>query len=156
MTPRSPSGRGEREGLEVPAGLADAEPPAVPLAALIAARAADSKLGTQTVVMSMSEMLGVVDAFVITSGRNGRQVRALSEEIERAVELTGGASPIAIEGLADASWVLMDYGDFVVHVFIEETRSYYDLEHLWSAAPRVEWQPDTQDAVHGGAWPPER
>jgi ribosome-associated protein len=47
---------------------------------------------------------------------------------------------VRVEGLADATWVLMDYGDFIVHVFLQETREYYDLEHLWSGAPRVEWR----------------
>ena len=49
-------------------------------------------------------------------------------------------APVRVEGLQDATWVLMDYGDFIVHVFLQETREYYDLEHLWSGAPRVEWR----------------
>ena len=51
-----------------------------------------------------------------------------------------------IEGLPDATWVLMDYGDFIVHVFLQETRDYYDLEHLWSGAPRVPWRRDVENA----------
>jgi ribosome-associated protein len=116
------------------------EEPAVPGTALVAARAADDKLGEATVVLAMGELLGIVDAFVVTSGRNDRQVRALVEEVERRVKDHDGTAPIAVEGLSDATWVLMDYGDFVVHVFEERTRSYYDLEHLWSGAPRVSWQ----------------
>ena len=112
----------------------------VPAEALVAARAADEKLGTDTVVLGMDEALGVVDAFVITSGRNTRQVQALVEEIEKQVKADGGRAPTSVEGLRDSSWVLMDYGDFLVHVFVEETRSFYDLEHLWSAAPRLRWQ----------------
>jgi ribosome-associated protein len=114
--------------------------PLVPDQALVAARAADDKLGSDTVVLAMGELLGVVDAFVVTSGRNDRQVRALVEEVERRVAEHDGTRPLAIEGLADATWVLMDYGDFVVHVFAQETRGYYDLEHLWAGAPRVGWQ----------------
>jgi ribosome-associated protein len=112
----------------------------MPPEALVAARTADEKLGTETVVLGMDEALGVVDAFVITSGRNTRQVQALVEEIEKQVKAAGGRAPIRIEGLRDSSWVLMDYGDFLVHVFLEETRTFYDLEHLWSAAPRLRWQ----------------
>ena len=82
----------------------------------------------------------MVDAFVVTSGRNVRQVRTLVEEIERRVKEDGGPAPTSVEGLRDATWVLMDYGDFVVHVFLDETRDFYDLEHLWSGAPRVRWQ----------------
>lgn len=112
---------------------------AVPSDALEAARAADEKLGEATVVLSMGDLLGVTDAFVITHGRNTRQVRALVDEIERRVKEVSGRSPRAVEGLRDLHWVLMDYGDFLVHVFHEETRSYYDLEHLWGDAPRVTW-----------------
>ena len=83
----------------------------------------------------MCDLIGVVDAFVVTSGRNTRQVRTLVDEIERRVKEGGGRSPSSVEGLRDGTWVLMDYGDFVVHVFLEETRDFYDLEHLWSARP---------------------
>jgi ribosome-associated protein len=114
--------------------------PVIPDTALVAARAADDKLGEDTVVLAMGELLGVVDAFVVTSGRNDRQVRALVEEVERRVKDHDGSAPVAVEGLSDATWVLMDYGDFIVHVFADQTRSYYDLEHLWSGAPRISWQ----------------
>jgi ribosome-associated protein len=112
----------------------------VPDSAFVAAAAADDKLGEDTVVLAMAELLGVVDAFVVTSGRNDRQVRALVEEVERRVKDHDGTKPMSVEGLADATWVLMDYGDFVVHVFADETRGFYDLEHLWAGAPRVPWQ----------------
>jgi ribosome-associated protein len=112
----------------------------VPRAAYLAASAADEKLGRDTVVLAMCELLGVVDAFVVTSGRNVRQVRTLVEEIERCVKEGDARAPMSVEGLRDGTWVLMDYGDFVVHVFLDETRDFYDLEHLWSAAPRVGWQ----------------
>jgi ribosome-associated protein len=110
--------------------------------ACTAAAAADSKLGEDTAVLAMGDQLGVVDAFVVTSGRNSRQVRTIVEEVERQVKASEGRSPFAVEGLGDATWVLMDYGDFVVHVFLDEVRSYYDLEHLWSSAPRVDWRED--------------
>ena len=67
-------------------------------------------------------------------------MRTLVEEIERQVKAAHGETPTRLEGLADASWVLMDYADFIVHVFLQETREYYDLEHLWSGAPRVDWR----------------
>lgn len=94
------------------------------------------KLGNDPVVLEMTAMLGVVDLFVITAGRSDRQVRTITEEIGRVAKLRCGRGPIRTEGLSDARWVLMDFGDIVVHVFDEETRAYYDLEHLWSAAPR--------------------
>jgi ribosome-associated protein len=108
-------------------------------ACLIAARAADAKQGEDTVVLAMSDTLGVTDAFVIASGRNTRQVRTIVDEVEREVKADGGPSPLRVEGRDDFGWVLMDYGDFVVHVFLDERRSYYDLERLWGDAPRVDW-----------------
>ncbi len=115
---------------------ADNGRPDVPEAALVAARAADTKLGQNTVVLAMGEYLGVTDAFVITSGANSRQVRAIVEEVEHQVKESEGRSPRATEGLRDLTWVLMDYGDFLVHVFQDDARAYYDLERLWGNAPR--------------------
>lgn len=102
-----------------------------------AVRGADAKQGGNIVALDVSELLGVVDYFVIVSGRNARQVATLVEEIEAKVKEQVGRAPLRIEGLKDATWVLMDYGDVVVHVFLDETREYYDLEHLWSGAGRV-------------------
>jgi len=115
---------------------ADNGRPDVPEAALVAARAADAKLGQDTVVLAMGDLLGVTDAFVVTSGANTRQVRTIVEEVERQVKQSEGRSPRATEGLRDLTWVLMDYGDFLVHVFQDEARAYYDLERLWGNAPR--------------------
>jgi ribosome-associated protein len=109
-----------------------------------AAESADARLGRDTVILGMSELFGVVDAFVITSAQNTRHVRTLVEEIERGVKEAHGAAPLRVEGLQDATWVLMDYGDFIVHVFLQETRDYYDLEHLWSGAPRLPWRRDAE------------
>ena len=100
-------------------------------------RAADAKQAEEIVVLDVAEMLSVVDYFVICSGRNSRQVATVVEEVEAAARRVTGRSPLRVEGLKDATWVLMDYGDIVVHVFLEETREYYDLEHLWSGTPRV-------------------
>lgn len=123
--------------MSVPAGAVHE---IVPRAAYLAAGAAEEKLGEDTVLLAMGDLLGVVDAFVVTSGRNPRQVRTLVEEIEHQVKVGGGQSPSSVEGLRDGTWVLMDYGDFVVHVFLHETREFYDLEHLWCRAPRVRWR----------------
>jgi len=111
----------------------------VPDAAVEAAQAAHEKLGQNTVVLAMGDLLAVTDAFVITDGRNSRQVRTIVEDVERQVKQRTGRTPLAVEGLRDLHWVLMDYGDFIVHVFLDETRAYYDLERLWGDAPRVDW-----------------
>jgi len=107
--------------------------------AAVAARAASDKLGSDTVILEVGQVLAITDAFVITSGANSRQVRTIAEAVEDAVKADAGPSPLRIEGLDDARWVLLDYGDFVVHVFLDEARRYYDLERLWSDAPRVQW-----------------
>lgn len=112
----------------------------VPDAALVAARAADAKLGQDTVVLAMGDLLGVTDAFVVTNGRNSRQVRTIVEEVERAVKEATGRKPWAVEGMHDLRWVLMDYGDFLVHVFLDEAREYYSLERLWGDATHVAWE----------------
>ncbi len=106
---------------------------------LLAVEAAASKTSESTVVVEVGDLLAITEYFVITSGTNDRQVRAITEEIERCIkEQADGRAPRTIEGLDDARWVLMDYGDFVVHVFVEEARRYYDLERLWGDAPRLE------------------
>jgi ribosome-associated protein len=104
-----------------------------------AARAAVSKGGDETLILDVGHVLAICDAFVLTSGRNTRQVRTIAEEVEAKVKAAGGGSPLRIEGLDTAEWVLLDYGDFVVHVFLDEARRYYQLERLWADAPRLEW-----------------
>ena len=105
----------------------------------VVAKAASSKLGRGTVVLDVEELVGLTDAFVITSGTNPRQVRTISDEVERQLKLAGAGAPLSVEGLDDARWVLMDYGDFVVHVFSEEAREFYDLEGLWGDAAQWAW-----------------
>ncbi len=105
---------------------------------LLAVEAATSKTSEPTVVVEVGELLAITDYFVITSAANDRQVRAVAEEIERRVKQADeGRGPRTVEGLDDARWVLMDYGDFVVHVFVDEARHFYDLERLWGDAPRL-------------------
>ena len=105
-----------------------------------AARAASAKGGEDTVIIEVGEILAITDAFVISSGRNTRQVKTIAEEVETRLKADGGISPLRVEGLGDSHWVLLDYGDLVVHVFLDETRDYYDLERLWSDAPRLAWE----------------
>jgi ribosome-associated protein len=104
---------------------------------VVAAGAASSKTDEPTVVLEVGDLLAITDHFVIASGATARQVRTIAEEVELRVKAEGGGKPHRIEGLDDARWVLMDYGDFVVHVFVDEARRFYDLERLWADAPRV-------------------
>lgn len=100
--------------------------------------AADDKLGENTKAFFVGEIMAITDWFVITSGRTNRQVRAIVEAVEEELTKMGGPKPVRIEGRDTFSWVLMDYGIFVVHVFTEETREYYDLERLWRDVPDLD------------------
>ena len=106
----------------------------------VAAQAAAAKKGDDIVILDVGAILAITDTFVITSAPNDRLVRTIAEEIEKRVKEAGGPAPLRTEGLREAEWILLDYGDFVVHVFLEETRRFYDLERLWADAPRVAWE----------------
>jgi ribosome-associated protein len=97
------------------------------------------------VALDVGDIISITDWFVIASGTNVRQVRRIAEQVEEAVKSAGGDGPLRIEGLEDSLWVLLDLGPFVVHVFHEETRAFYDIERLWSDVQRfnfVESQAD--------------
>jgi ribosome-associated protein len=111
--------------------------------AIEAARAADDKGARDVIILEVADVLVVADFFVIASGANDRQVKAVVEEIERRVADAELGKPLRVEGLDDRKWVLLDYGDAVVHVFLQEVREYYQLERLWSDVPRVDWAPTT-------------
>ena len=105
-----------------------------------AARACWEKGGEDTVILSVGRTLSITDAFVITSGSTPRMVRPMAEEVEEKIKQAGGPAPRRIEGLDDARWVLMDYGDFVVHLLLSEAREFDQLDRLWSDAERWEWE----------------
>ncbi|HEY5155414.1 MAG TPA: ribosome silencing factor [Acidimicrobiales bacterium] len=107
---------------------------------ITAARAAAAKTDEDTVVLDVGEVLAITGYFVITGGRNPRQVKTVAEEVEQAVVAAGGPRPLRSEGFDSLRWVLLDYGDFVVHVLLDEARAYYELERLWSDVPRIDWQ----------------
>ena len=102
----------------------------------IAARAASDKLASQIIAFDVSEQLAITDAFLLVSGSNDRQVKAIVEEVEDRVR-EAGAKPIRREGERDGRWVLLDFGDIVVHVQHEEERQYYALERLWRDCPSI-------------------
>ena len=108
--------------------------------ARMAAQAADDKKGEDIIVLDVAEIMGIVDAFVITHGSNTRLVHAIVDEVKAQLFDRAGVKPRSVEGLDDMSWVLLDYGDLIVHVFLEETREFYGLERLWADAPRIVWK----------------
>lgn len=105
--------------------------------ALAAARTADFNRGRNIIVLDLRELTSVFDFFVIVTGSSRRQLHAISEEIDRVMETDYGDKRLGIEGYQESRWILLDFGDIVVHIFDDETRDYYGLEHLWSAAMRV-------------------
>ena len=108
-------------------------------AAVAAARAADDKLGIDTVIIDVGDVLAIVDHFVITTGANPRQVRAIVEAVQEGVQIEHDLRPLRVEGLEDYEWVLLDYGPFVVHVFGRSARDLYALERLWGDRPVIDW-----------------
>lgn len=90
-------------------------------------------------ILDVGDVLSITDHFVIASASNVRQVRRIVDEVTSEVKAAGGRGPVSVEGVQDGRWVLMDFGPFVVHVFHEDTRLFYDLEGLWSDVPRREW-----------------
>lgn len=96
-------------------------------------------MGRDVVVLEVADVLALCGWFVIASAANDRQVKAICDEVEHQIHAAGGPKPKRIEGLQDRQWVLMDYGDVVVHVFQQEQREFYDLERLWADVPRLDW-----------------
>jgi len=105
-----------------------------------AATAIDDKKGLGVVLLDVSGLLVITDVFVIATGTSRRHVKTLAEETETQLK-ADDRRPLRREGFEDGTWVLLDYGDVVVHVFDEETRAYYDLERLWGDAPRLAFEP---------------
>ncbi|MDT0117968.1 ribosome silencing factor [Microbacterium sp. PRF11] len=104
--------------------------------ARIAAIAADAKGGDDIVALDVSEPLPLVDIFLLVTGRNERNVAAIADEVEEKL-LEAGHKRLRREGRQESRWVLLDFGDLVVHVFHEEERVYYGLERLWKDCPVV-------------------
>jgi ribosome-associated protein len=108
--------------------------------AFLAARTAEDNRGANIVLLDMREKTSMFDFFVIVSGTSRRQLHAMSEEIDR-VMAEQGDHRMGIEGYGESRWILLDYGDVVVHLFEPETREYYALEQLWGHAKRVPYEP---------------
>ena len=105
--------------------------------ALECTRAALDHKAYDLVVLEMGAASSIADYFVICSGRSDTQVQAIADAIDQSLRVRG-ERPLSVEGLPHGQWVLMDYGDVVVHIFYVPVREFYDLERLWVRAPRVE------------------
>ncbi|HEV2970028.1 MAG TPA: ribosome silencing factor [Pirellulales bacterium] len=109
--------------------------------ALTAAKVAEENRGRDIVILDMRELTSIFDYFVLVTGSSRRQMHAISEEIDRTLEETLGDHRLGIEGYVEGRWILLDYGDVVVHLFDEEAREYYALEHLWCGARQIPREP---------------
>ena len=113
--------------------------------AIITARCADEMRAVDIVVLDMTNIASIVDFFVICTGTSRRQMHAIADEVNRKLKGEGGNARLGIEGYrTEANWILMDFGDVVLHVFTEEGRELYDLENLKANATRIDWQPAAQ------------
>ena len=119
-------------------------------AARIAAAGADEMKGADIVAFDVSETLGLTDIFLIATGSSPRHVLSIAEEVEKQMHLQLSTNPREREGLDEGQWVLLDFGDIVVHVMDQDSRDFYDLERLWSQCSRIDLQlpehADTEDA----------
>ena len=130
-----------------PSARTPAQPVSSPVAAeavgeldervLTALHAASEKKAIEPVVLDLREIASFTDYFVIVSGTNERQVQAISDEVYETLKKNGEAAA-RVEGYKTAEWILLDYGDFVVHVFEQKARKFYDLERLWRESKRVD------------------
>jgi len=104
---------------------------------LAALHAASEKKALEPVVLDLREIATFTDYFVIVSGANERQVQAISDEVYETLKKSGHAAA-RVEGYKTAEWILLDYGDFVMHVFEQKARKFYDLERLWRESKRID------------------
>lgn len=105
--------------------------------AMVAMQAADDKKAEDILTLDVAELLVVTEYFVLATGRTDVQVHAIADEIEEQLRVQCNEKPIGREGLSEKKWILLDYGDVVVHVFQPQEREYYRLERLWGDAPRL-------------------
>jgi len=108
--------------------------------AFLCARAALDHKAVDLVILEVKKLSSFTDYFVICSGNSDRQVQAIAGHIEEKLK-EGDIRPLSVEGKREGRWVLLDYGDVVIHVFYQPVREFYDLERLWSDAPRIELPP---------------
>lgn len=103
-----------------------------------AVNAIEDGLGKDIDVFNVGEVLGVVEWFIVATANNSRQLKAIVDKVDDALRESQNINPISIEGSTSSGsdWILMDYGDFVVHIFLTEARDFYDLSRLWSDRPR--------------------
>jgi ribosome-associated protein len=111
----------------------------------LAVRTIVAHKGIDTVLLKVNEFCSFADYFIICSGGSRRHVQALAQHLEEALARTG-LKPLGVEGLEDGQWVLLDYNIMVIHIFLEPMRDFYNLEDLWSDAPKIQIDQDNESA----------
>ncbi|NLJ26795.1 MAG: ribosome silencing factor [Deltaproteobacteria bacterium] len=107
--------------------------------ALLCARVGAEFKALDLVLLDVSRFTSFADFFVICSGKSSRQVQGIADNVEKSLR-DHGIKPLGVEGRIEGQWILMDYGDVIIHIFYEPIRHFYDLESLWSEAKRVQWE----------------
>jgi ribosome-associated protein len=118
--------------------------------ALLAARVAEETRGTDIRVLDLRGLTEVFDYFVIATGSSRRQMHAMADEIEKAVKVELHDRKLGGEGYAEGRWIVLDYGDVMIHLFEPEARTYWDIEHLWSGARSVPLSADAASEAAAG------
>jgi ribosome-associated protein len=108
--------------------------------AIVAARAADDKQGSNILVLNVGDVLAITEMFVVVSASNSRQLRTIANEVTAKIREESDRPLLRSEGMAEQQWVLLDYGDVVVHIFSEDVREFYEIERLYQDVPVVDWQ----------------
>ena len=107
--------------------------------AQVAARAADEKQGSDITVLDVGDVLAITELFVVATASNSRQVGAIQSEVSHKVRELLGRSPLRSEGTVEQQWVLIDYGDVILHIFAQEARDFYEIERLYFDAQQMPW-----------------
>ena len=107
--------------------------------AQVAARAADEKQGSDITVLDVGDVLAITELFVVATASNSRQVGAIQSEVSHKVRELLGRSPLRTEGTVEQQWVLIDYGDVIIHIFAQEARDFYEIERLYFGAQQMPW-----------------
>jgi ribosome-associated protein len=118
--------------------------------ARVCARIADDNRGREILLLDLRQATPLVDYFVIATATSRRQSHAIASEIDQEMKRLG-EHKLGIEGSEEGRWILIDYGDFVVHVFSAESRTYYALEEIWGDAPRIDWQDPAAQPSNSGS-----
>lgn len=109
--------------------------------AITAAQVADAHHGNDVLILHVGDVLALTEYFVVIGASNKRLVNAIVDEVEAQLKVLVDRAPIRVEGVRENQWVLIDYGDVIVHVFLKEVRDFYEIERLYTDVPKIEWSP---------------